>query len=283
MQVITCEHAGFCFGAGKGVDFLEKALEQKDMPVYTYGPILNNDILVKSYEDRGVRVINSPKELEKITKGKLIIRAHGIPKTIYEQLTASGLEIIDGTCPFVKRIHDIVAKESEAGKEILVIGNPVHPEVEGIVGWSKNGATVIESVEEAEKFVPNPEKILCVVSQTTFNTNKFKELVEILRKKSYNILVMSTICNATSIRQQEAAELSSKAEVMIVIGDSKSSNSKKLFEICKQNCSQTFFIQTLDDIIGRLPKVSGVVGITAGASTPKNIIEEVQSYVRNDF
>lgn len=283
MQVITCEHAGFCFGAGKGVDYLEKALEQGDKPVYTYGPILNNDILVKGYEDRGVRVVNSVDELMNLPKGRLIIRAHGIPKQVYEALEKTGFEIIDGTCPFVKRIHDIVLKESREGKEILVIGNPVHPEVEGIVGWSENGARVIESEVEALEFVPNPDKILCVVSQTTFNTNKFKELVEILRKKSYNMLVMSTICNATSIRQQEASDLSSKAEMMIVIGDQKSSNSKKLFEICKANCSQTFFIQTLDDIIGRLPKVSGVVGITAGASTPKNIIEEVQSYVRNDF
>lgn len=280
-EIILCEHAGVCFGAGRAVEFLEKAIED-DVPIYTYGPILHNAKLVEGFEKRGVKVINDISELSTLKKGKIVIRAHGLPKAVYEALSASDFEIIDATCPFVKRIFGIVEKESGEGKRIIVIGNPNHPEVKGIVGWSKTPATVIETVEEAKAFKAKIDEKICIVSQTTFNRIKFQELVEIFKKSSYNILVMNTICDATSIRQSEALEVSKKADLMIVIGDRQSSNSKKLFEICNANCAHTYFIQELSDIIGRLPKVSGLVGITAGASTPKYIIEEVQNYVRND-
>ena len=281
-EVRLCEHAGFCFGANRGVEAVENALCE-NIPIYTYGPILNNANLVKDYEDKGVRVINEVDELKSLPKGKVIIRCHGVPRATFEALNATGFDICDATCPFVKRIHKIVEKESNEGSQIVVIGNSNHPEVIGIVGWSVCGATVIENIEEALDFKPVEGKKICIVSQTTFNRNKFKELVEIFEKNSYNISVMNTICDATTIRQTEACELSKIASLMIVIGDKQSSNSKKLFEICKANCEMTYFIQALDDIVGRLPKVSGLVGITAGASTPKYIIEEVQNYVRNDF
>ena len=281
-EVILCPHAGVCFGAGRAVDMLENAIAEGG-PIYTYGPILHNTKLVESYENRGVKVVNSPEELKSLPKGKVIIRAHGVSKAVYEELKESGFEILDATCPFVKRIHRIVEKESSAGKTIIVIGNPVHPEVLGIVGWSVNGAYVVETKEEALALKINKEANLCIVAQTTFNRNKFQELVEIFTNNSYNIECINTICDATTERQEEAEELSKKVSVMIVIGDTSSSNSKKLYEICKANCENTFFIQTVDDIKGELTKISGLVGITAGASTPKYIIEEVQNYVRNDF
>ncbi len=275
-------HAGFCFGASRGVETLEKALNE-NVPIYTYGPILNNTKLVEEYEAKGVKVVESTDELIKLPKGKVIIRAHGIPKSVYEKMLTTEHEIIDATCPFVKRIHRIVEKQSLEGEEIVVIGNPKHPEVEGIVGWSVNGATVIENIEEALNFTPKEGKCVCIVAQTTYNHNKFQELVEIFEKNSYNMHVMNTICDATHERQTEAEALAKESEVMIVIGDTKSSNSKKLYEISKANCKQTYFVEVVDDIVGRLPKVTGLVGITAGASTPKYIIEEVQNYVRNDF
>ena len=280
-EVVLCENAGFCFGADRGFNAVKNAIEE-GKPIYTYGPILNNAFIVRNFEEKGVRVVNDLSELSSLPKGKIIIRSHGVAKAEYDKLIESGFEVFDATCPFVKRIHRIVAKESENGSEIIVIGNPRHPEVCGIVGWSHNGATVIENLKDAENFSFSPEKKYCIVAQTTFNRNKFKELVELFEKRSYNILVMNTICDATTVRQTEAEALSKRAELMIVIGDTQSSNSKKLYEICKANCEQTYFIQELQDIVGRLPKVSGLVGITAGASTPKYIIEEVQSYVRND-
>lgn len=280
-EVILCEHAGFCFGAERGYKAVEEALKE-NIPLYTYGPILNNKNIVKNFEDKGVKVIEDVNELKNLPKGKVIIRSHGVPKETYEALLETGFDIQDATCPFVKRIHRIVEKESSEGKTIVVIGNPKHPEVKGIVGWSHSGAFVVETGEDIEKLTAYKDAKICIVSQTTFNRNKFQELVEIFEKNSYNISVMNTICDATCIRQSEASELSKKADVMIVIGDKASSNSRKLFEICGANCAKTYFIQELNDIIGRLPKVSGLVGIAAGASTPKYIIEEVQNYVRND-
>jgi len=281
-EVIVGEHAGFCFGAARAVDALEKALGE-NVPIYTYGPILNNTKLVENYEKMGAKVVEKVEELYELPKGKVIIRAHGVPRDIYEKIVESGHEIFDATCPFVKRIQRIAEKQSAEGDQIVVIGNPKHPEVEGIVGWSKNGAVVIENQDDAMRFVPKKDAKICIVSQTTFNYNKFQELVELLQKNSYNVNVINTICDATQVRQSEAYELSKKVDTMIVIGDTHSSNSKKLYEICRANCENTFFVQVVEDIEGKLPNTLGLTGITAGASTPKYIIEEVQKYVRNDF
>ena len=191
------------------------------------------------------------------------------------------LEYIDATCPFVRKIHKIVEEESSKGNTVLIIGNENHPEVAGIQGWSKNQSYVINSPEEAEKFHISIEKKLCIVSQTTFNYNKFQELVEIISKKGYDIIVLNTICNATEERQQEARQIAKEVEAMIVVGGKHSSNTQKLFEICKKECENTYYIQTLVDLDFDRLKTVGSVGITAGASTPKNIIEEVQCKCQN--
>ena len=183
----------------------------------------------------------------------------------------------------MKKIHRIVEKESAAGRRIIIIGNRNHPEVEGICGWSLTEPVVIESMEEAEKFKADPEEKLCIVSQTTFNYNKFQDLVEIFRKKGYDVIVVNTICNATEVRQKEAREIAQRVDIMIVIGGTHSSNTRKLYEICQKECERTYFIQTLDDLHLEIPKSVKLVGITAGASTPNNIIEEVQNYVRINF
>ena len=198
-------------------------------------------------------------------------------------LETKGVECVDATCPFVKRIHKIVEKESVAGKHIVVVGNPGHPEVEGIVGWCEGDVTVIETPEEALAFSASETEEICIVSQTTFNYNKFQHIVEIFQKKGYNVSVVNTICNATEERQTEAREIASKADAMIVIGGKHSSNTRKLYEICSSECADTYFIQTLDDLHLELPKSAFLVGITAGASTPNKIIEEVQNYVRINF
>ena len=200
-----------------------------------------------------------------------------------DKMEEAGFRVVDATCPFVKRIHNIVQKESAEGKQIIIVGNPGHPEVEGIKGWCDNKAVIIETTAEAEGFQRDENKEICIVSQTTFNYNKFKDIVEIFEKKGYDINVVNTICNATQERQTEAREIAAKADAMIVIGGTHSSNSKKLYEICKGKCDNTHFIQTLDDLHLELPKSVRLVGITAGASTPNNIIEEVQNYVRLNF
>ena len=282
MEVVLAKSSGFCFGVKRAVDRVYEQLADHKK-IYTYGPIVHNEDVVKDLEKQGVRVLNTKEELEALTEGSVVIRAHGVPKRIYEIMEQRGIECIDATCPFVKRIHKIVEKESTEGRHIIIVGNAKHPEVEGIMGWCKNPATVIESKEEALDFKGSPDDKYCMVSQTTFNYKKFQELVEIFQKKGYDIIVANTICSATEERQKEASELAAKADVMIVIGGTHSSNTRKLYELCKSECENTYYIQTLADLQLELPNSVELVGITAGASTPNKIIEEVQNYVRINF
>ncbi len=282
MEVLLAKSAGFCFGVKRAVEKVYEQI-QKEQKIYTYGPIIHNEEVVKDLEKHGVQVIEGEDALKELKEGAVVIRSHGVPKRIYELIEKNGLDCIDATCPFVKRIHNIVEKESSEGKKIVIIGNPGHPEVEGIMGWSQTPAEVIESRQEAESLVVDEQTPLCVVSQTTFNYNKFQELVEIFQKRGYNVNVVNTICNATEERQKEAGEIAAKVDAMIVIGGRHSSNTQKLYEICREKCAATFFIQTLEDLHLELPKTAALVGITAGASTPNNIIEEVQNYVRINF
>lgn len=282
MEVRLAKTAGFCFGVKRAVDKVYEQID-KGKDIYTYGPIIHNESVVQELEKKGVTVINNREELKKITTGTIIIRSHGVAKDVYDMIKNQGLEYIDATCPFVKRIHKIVERESESGNQIMILGNPGHPEVDGIIGWSKTMPIVLETEEEAERFMQKDNKKICIVSQTTFNYNKFQDLVEIFRKKGYDISVVNTICSATEERQTEAKKIASEVGAMIVIGGTHSSNTRKLYEICSKECENTFFIQTLDNLSFDLPKTVELVGITAGASTPNNIIEEVQNYVRINF
>jgi 4-hydroxy-3-methylbut-2-enyl diphosphate reductase len=199
-----------------------------------------------------------------------------VAKTVIEELQRKKIIYEDATCPFVKKIHQTVQEYAEKGYDIVIIGSASHPEVQGILGWADGAGTVIETPQEAEAFeLENVKKKLCVVAQTTFNYKKFKELVEIISKKGYDILDVNTICNATSTRQEEAEELAARSDAMLVIGGTHSSNSRKLYEICKNQCENTFFIQTVDDLRAISLDSFTSLGITAGASTPNNIIQEV--------
>ncbi|MCI8543547.1 4-hydroxy-3-methylbut-2-enyl diphosphate reductase [Acetatifactor aquisgranensis] len=282
MEVKLAECMGFCFGVKRAVDTVYEQIK-KGKTIYTYGPVVNNEEVVKELAEKGVRVLWSKEELMGLSSGSVIIRAHGVPEEIYHILKERNLECIDATCPFVKRIHNIVEKESGEGRHIVIVGNAGHPEVEGIIGWCRGPVTVLKDLSEAEDFRPPEREKLCVVSQTTYNYNKFHNIVEILEKKGYNSSVVNTICNATEERQCAAKALAAEADVMIIIGGKHSSNTRKLYEICAEECTHTYFIQTLDDLHLELPKSVRLVGITAGASTPNKLIEEVQRYVRINF
>ncbi|WP_027203562.1 4-hydroxy-3-methylbut-2-enyl diphosphate reductase [Butyrivibrio fibrisolvens] len=281
MEVILAEHAGFCFGVKKAVDTVYEQVEHKDKKIYTYGPIIHNEEVVKDLESKGVEVVNNVDDLSNVSEdGIIVIRAHGIPRETEEKIKQKGISYVDATCPFVKRIHRIVDEESQKGRTIVITGNAKHPEVEGIVSWANGPVYVIESLEDAQKFALPVETELTLVSQTTFNYKKFKDVVEIFNGKGYNINIVNTICNATQERQTEAEKIAAEADAMIVIGGTSSSNTRKLYEICSGKCKHTYFVQTVDDLPKDFPEGIYKVGITAGASTPKNIIEEVQTYVR---
>ncbi|MGN0377445.1 MAG: 4-hydroxy-3-methylbut-2-enyl diphosphate reductase [Suilimivivens sp.] len=285
MKVELAKTAGFCFGVKRAVDTVyEQAEKHQNEKIYTYGPIIHNEEVIKDLRKHGVAVIEKDQELESMEEGIVVIRSHGVSRAVCEKIEEKGLTCVDATCPFVKKIHRIVAEESAKGSHIIIIGNSAHPEVEGIRGWAGNDVTVIQTVEDAESFtLGDPGQKICIVSQTTFNYNKFKDLVEIISKKGYDIIVLNTICNATKERQEEARQIAKRVDAMVVIGDKRSSNTQKLFEICKDECLNTYYIQTLDDLDMNQLRSVETVGITAGASTPNNIIEEVQNYVRINF
>ena len=283
MEVIVAKTAGFCFGVRRAVDTVYEQVEQAEGPIYTYGPIVHNETVVRELEEKGVKVLSFEEELKSLSGGTVIIRAHGVGKKVYDLLEQQGARLVDATCPFVKKIHRIAQKEESNGRHILIVGNAKHPEVEGIRGWCEKVSYVVESVEEAQNFtLPEGEK-LCIVSQTTFNYNKFEDIVEIISKKGYDIIVLNTICSATEERQTEAREIAADVDAMIVIGGRHSSNTQKLFEICKKECENTYYIQSLDDLDLKTSQSIRCVGITAGASTPNKIIEEVQKHVRIKF
>ena len=289
MEVKVAKTAGFCFGVQRAVDKVYELIGSCPDRLFTLGPIIHNEEVVNDLEKKGVRVA-SEDDLRTLPEGStVVIRSHGVGKEVYDHLEECGLSYVDVTCPFVLKIHRIVEKESRAGAHIVIIGDPDHPEVVGICGWCMGPYTVIRTEQDALDFVFPADKNICIVSQTTFNYNKFKDLVEILSKKRYdntvlNILnILNTICNATEERQKEAKNIAGEVDTMLVVGGRHSSNTQKLFEICKKECGNTYYIQTPVDLDSEMFQCSSYVGITAGASTPKKIIEEVQEHVRIKF
>ena len=284
MNIKVAKNAGFCFGVQRAVDLVYQEVD-RGRNVYTFGPIIHNEEVVDDLNKKGVKVIESPEELKTLPMGTVIIRSHGVSEVLQQEISSYGHEVIDATCPYVKKIHLAVKQKSQEGQHIIIIGNKDHPEVQGIIGWCNNPEsisgsnryTVIEKEEEANEFNLPKDQKLCIVSQTTFNYKKFQDLVEIITKKGYDIFVLNTICNATEERQTEAYQLAQQSDAMVVIGGKNSSNTRKLYEICKRECENTYYIQKLVDLDLGLIKSYRNVGITAGASTPNNIIKEVHT------
>ncbi|MDD3251040.1 MAG: 4-hydroxy-3-methylbut-2-enyl diphosphate reductase [Lachnospiraceae bacterium] len=283
MEVIVAKTAGFCFGVKRAIEQVYNQIATADKPVYTYGPIIHNEQVVQDLEGKGVHVLESVEDLQKLSEGIVIIRSHGVGRAIYELLDRPGITVVDATCPFVKKIHRIVEEQQTMGRRVIIIGNPTHPEVEGIRGWGDERTLVVEHAGQIENLPVSEDEKLCIVAQTTFNYNKFQDLVEKFTEKGYDILVLNTICNATQERQVEARRIASEVDAMIVIGGRNSSNTQKLYEICQKECKNTYFIQTLGDFNPECVNSVRSVGITAGASTPNQIIEEVHTNVRVKF
>ena len=288
MKVTVARSAGFCFGVKRAVNTCYEQARDGRKPIYTFGPIIHNEQVVDDLKEKGVFPIRDEAELAKIREGTVIIRSHGVAEKIYAQIRSQGLTLVDATCPFVKKIHRIVKERTDSGWDVVIVGRAVHPEVEGICGWASSPVAVVETAEEALKLVeeraeqPVESGKLCIVSQTTFQPDKFRNLVEILKKLRYSSVdVLNTICNATEERQSEARDLAAASDAMLVIGGRNSSNTQKLYEICKRECPSTFFIQKLVDLDIRQLPPCGCLGITAGASTPNNLIEEVSKRCQN--
>ncbi len=249
MNVELAESAGYCFGVRRALDKVEEQIAKSDgtQKIYTYGQIIHNSEVTGDLERRGVGCIDTPEEIKEIRGQILIIRSHGVPKKVYDIAAENEVEIVDATCPFVKKIHRLVEEESGRGKKIIIAGDSTHPEVRGITGWSSTDTFAVNNETEAEGFSAAKNAEYFLVSQTTFNDSKFQYIVENIKEKGYNISAVDTICSATAKRQDEARELAARVDSMIVIGDNASSNTRKLYEISKEYCKNTYHVQTVKD------------------------------------
>lgn len=282
MKVELAKSAGFCFGVEKAVNTVYEEAKKENEIVYTLGPIIHNEEVVKDMKKRGVEAVKI-EDLASLQKGTVIIRSHGVSREVYNFVKNSGHRVVDATCPFVKKIHAIVSVQSGKGKTVVIIGNPDHPEVMGIKGWGDENTYAVENIEQFINLDLKKDEEIIIVAQTTFNHKKFQEIIDKISLLGYDVRCFNTICNATQERQAEAKKIASNVDAMIVIGDKKSSNTGKLVEICQEECKNTVFIQTLEDLNYDALLSVDSVGITAGASTPKHIIEEVQNIVRSKF
>ncbi len=283
MNITTAKSAGFCFGVNRAVDMVEKLCKSGEK-ICTLGPIIHNDQVVKRLENDGVLSIDS---IDNVPNGyAVVIRSHGVSKSVYRLLEEKGIKYFDATCPFVSKIHKIVEDNSKNGRTVIICGNSNHPEVIGIKGYVSGECLIVDSAEELEnnlKNFKNPqEKEFCMVAQTTFNTKEWSKCIKILKKYYTNAEIFDTICSATSIRQNEAVELSKKCDIMVVIGGKHSSNTKKLEEVCRPY-AKTVLIETAKDLVFDDFRGFQNIGVTAGASTPVDIIKEVQSTMSENF
>ena len=275
MSITVAKSAGFCFGVSRAVELVEQSAKAGKR-VCTLGPIIHNRHAVGRFEEMGVRVIAAPEEAEPGTT--VIIRSHGVTRAVYDRLESRGVEIVDATCPFVKRIHGIVSKAGEEGRLPVIIGTRSHPEVEGIAGWCDR-CRVFESPEELEIWAKSGEVSadtpICMVCQTTSTEFLWKLCGKIAKKYFTDLKIFDTICRATESRQNEAANLSSICQAMVVVGDTHSSNTGRLAMICREHCEKVVLVDNASELDADFFRGVHDVGITAGASTPAWIIKEV--------
>ena len=277
MKLTIGEHAGFCFGVRRAVD---KAFEcaEKQLPCVTLGPLIHNPQEVARLENAGVRSVDS---LEEVAAGQtVIIRSHGVTPEVYRQCEVRGLDVIDCTCPHVAHIHQLVSQYSEDGGAVIIVGEADHPEVVGIAGWAHGDVFILPSRETALA-AQLPGRAL-VVAQTTIRRDRFEDVLAVIREKVADLTVRMTICAATSKRQQEAEALSREADVMIVVGGRNSSNTQKLLETCRLRCERAIQVETPDDVPQGVISAEDRVAITAGASTPQWLLEQVRVRIEEE-
>ncbi len=280
MRTEIADKAGFCFGVARAVRIAKECAQSGEKAV-TYGMLIHNRDVVEELKEGGVGSVESIEDIP--MDCSVIVRAHGISEAEQKKIAERGNKIIDATCPYVRKIHSIVNDAYANGRAVIIVGDPNHPEVKGINGWCNNSAFVINSEQETESaIVEIGEKPLTVVAQTTIRKDFFKKIEKILKKHFTNAEIFDTICSATDERQRAAAELAAKADCMVVVGGAQSSNTKKLYELCREHCPHTFSVENAKELKnyinrGEIPATKNLllVGITAGASTPDSVIKEV--------
>ncbi len=271
MEILIAKHAGFCEGVERAHQI---ALEQTKagQPVFMLGNLVHNTQVIDQFKNLGVKTVKSISEIPSNSDGTLLISAHGVPPQVYEEAKSKNLEIVDTTCAWVKKAQKIAKQFAEEGRQVIIVGDKGHVEVKGLIGWSGGGAKVIEGIKDIEGI--KGEKI-GVLAQTTQSEEHFKQVVAELKKKMKDVKAFDTICGATAKRQGAAVELANKVDLVLVIGDKMSANTKRLTELCSKTGTETHQIQTIEELDRQWLKDKQKVGITAGASTPDWVIKEV--------
>lgn len=274
MDLTIGKHAGFCFGVRRAVKTAFDAAQDK-IDCVTLGPLIHNPQEVERLERAGIRSVAS---LDEVAPGQtVIIRSHGVTPEVYAQCDARGLRYIDATCPHVAHIHQLVRDYSADGDTVIIVGEAEHPEVVGIAGWARGPVIILNDAQTARE-VYLPQRAM-VVAQTTIRRDRFEEVLAVIRTRVHELTVRMTICAATSQRQSEAGELSRQADVMVVVGGNNSSNTQKLFETCRLRCPRSILVETPEDVPAGVIRKTDRVAITAGASTPQWLLEEVRARI----
>lgn len=275
MRVLVAENSGFCFGVKRAIKMAFESVEDGKGPAYTLGPIIHNPQMVAKMKESGIRVVDDISELWQET---LIIRSHGISPAVFEEAEQRHLRVVDATCPFVRKSQRYAQSLVRKGYQVAIVGDPDHPEVEGLLGYAKEMALVID--EECQVDRMNFGSRVGVIAQTTISPGHFQRIVEKLKTKTDELKVYNTICDSVIARQRSTADLARKADVMIVIGGKNSANSTRLADLCRELCRTTYHVETAEEVRAEWFQGIEVVGVTAGTSTPDWIIEEILDHIR---
>lgn len=284
MELYIAKHGGFCFGVKQAVETALQVTEAQNTkrPIVTYGPLIHNQDVVKLLASRGASVVESLEGLEEAT---VVVRSHGVGQAFYKEASSRGIDVVDTTCVFVKKVHRIVNEHAARGYRIVICGDPKHPEIIGICGWAGSDYQVISTVEEGQAIYAASqleEKPLCLVAQTTLNQKKWTDLVEVFKTYPGQVEIFNTICSSTRLRQDEVVEISKKVDFVLVVGGRESSNTQKLYEIAKKQGKNAQHIENVDEINVNLLKKYDKIGIVAGASTPDWVIQEVIQKLKSE-
>ena len=275
MEIILAKTAGFCFGVRRALDLVNEALSSNEKPIYSLGPLIHNPGVVEDLSSKGLAVIE---DISEVQSGRVVIRSHGVGPQIYQQANSKNLDIIDATCPFVKNVHQLAVLLHEQCYQIIIVGEREHAEVKGVLDSVNGDATVISHVNDLKGQVISPK--IGIISQTTQDIMNFQKVVVYLLERAKEIRVFNTICLATNKRQQEAAELSKKVDLMIIVGGKNSANTTRLWEICRDNGSKSYQVETADELRPEWFEDVKIVGVTAGASTPDEQIQKVLKEIK---
>ena len=274
MEIILSKFSGYCYGVKKAVSVADESIDKYE-DIYSLGSLIHNKRAVEKLKNKGLKVVDDIEEKNK----NIIFRSHGVEKKYYDYVSKHNLNVIDTTCIYVKKIHQIVEEKYREGYEIIIVGSKKHPEVIGINSWSNYKAQFVEEIADTDKLNIDDEKSYAVVFQTTFNIEKYTKIVEILKAKIKNVEIFNTICSATKKRQDFALQLADEVDMMIVIGDTSSSNSKKLYELASEKV-KSIFIEDVTQLEETMFDGVQRVGVTAGASAPDFVIDEVIEYLK---